>query len=218
MSEFITFDPLDLLIGLFVLVCLLPLVWRQKRSVPYLLFFSIFWIYLLAVVEAIIFPIVINWENSSGRFTPSINLIPFYFGDCSMLVLCIRGVVENILLTIPFGFGIHFLVQVRPRTFLWLSLTVGLLFELSQLVISLVFRSRFRAVDINDVILNGAGILIGYAIFRVFVWVYLQIAEHINLKDKWLLADLYDVAFRAQAADRLIRQARSTNRWINKNR
>ena len=65
-----------------------------------------------------------------------------------------------------------------------------------------MFKSRFRAVDINDVIFNGIGVLIGYAIFRVFAWVYVKIAESFDFKQKWLLGDIYEVAAYARDSDR----------------
>jgi len=171
MLKFINFDKLDLLIGLFVLVCLLSVFWRQKRRASYILFFSIFWLYLLIVISTVIFPIVINRGVGDARFSPNINLIPFYFGACSIPFSCLEGVIMNILLTIPFGFGINFLRRVRPKSFLWLAPTTGLVFEFSQLIISLTFKSRFRVIDINDVIFNSIGVLIGFAIFRVFAWI-----------------------------------------------
>jgi hypothetical protein len=75
----ILFDGLDWLIGLIILLGLLAVLWRRKHSLSYLLFFSIIWIYLLVVVQSVFFPFVINTDNSGTTFTPSINLIPFYF-------------------------------------------------------------------------------------------------------------------------------------------
>lgn len=112
-----------------------------------------------------------------------------------MLNLCARGIIENIVLTIPFGFGINFLVRIKPIRFVWLAPAVGFGFEFSQLVISLVFRSGFRTSDINDVMLNAIGVLIGYTLFRVFALAYLKIADHFQLKSKWLFADIYDITF-----------------------
>ena len=100
----------------------------------------------------------------------------------------------NILLTIPFGFGINFLLRIKPRSFLWLAPTTGLVLELSQLFVLVIFKSWFHAIDINDAISNGLGVLIGYAIFRVFARVYVKIAESSGFKHKWLLADIYRVA------------------------
>jgi glycopeptide antibiotics resistance protein len=75
-----------------------------------------------------------------------------------------------------------------------LAPAIGLALELSQLLVVLVFKSRFHAIDINDAMFNGLGVLIGYAIFRVFSRVYVKLAEHLDFKHKWLLADVYNVA------------------------
>ena len=206
MQTMVYFDEYDFLFGVGILCVLLPILWWRKHNLSYLLFFSIFWIYLLAVVQAVIFPFVINTAYGNATFTPSINLIPFYFGSCFtyMPALCVRGILENIILTIPFGFGINFLVRVKPRNFFWLAISIGLGFELSQLAISLVFRSAFRAVDINDAILNAAGVLLGYVFFRAFAWAYIKATEHFGIKHKRLFADIYDIAFQAQVAEKSI--------------
>jgi glycopeptide antibiotics resistance protein len=203
-SLLIYFDEYDLLIGFGILIVLLPILWWRKHNLSYLLFFSIFWVYLLAVVQVVFFPIAINTDYSGAAFMPSINLIPFYFGSCfsNMPELCVRGIVDNIILTIPFGFGVNFLVRVKPRNFFWLAIAVGLGFEFSQLMLSIAFRSGFRAVDINDAILNVTGVLLGYAFFRAFAWSYLKATEHFGIKHKWLFADIYDVVFQTQAADK----------------
>jgi len=197
------FDIYDFLIGVGLLGVLLPIIWRRKCKLSYLLFFSLFWVYGLAVVQAVIFPFVINTAANAASFRPSINLIPFYFGDCfRMPALCITGMTDNILLTIPGGFGINFLARVRPKNIFWLALGVGLGCELAQLGISLLFRSGFRAIDINDVIFNGAGVLLGYALFRAFAWCYLKASIFIGLKYKGLFADILDIVMQVQAADR----------------
>jgi glycopeptide antibiotics resistance protein len=200
----IRFDAYDYLLGVGVLVVLLPIVWRRKQNLSSLLFFSVFWIYLLAVVQAVIFPIAINTNQAGTTFSASINLIPFYFGSCfnNMPGLCARGLLENILLTLPLGFGLNFLVRVKTRNFIWLAAAVGVVFELLQLVIAYIFKSGFRAVDINDAMLNAAGVLLGYALFRVFARVYLEISSHFGFKQKWLFADIYKVVIQTHAADR----------------
>ena len=115
MLKLITFDKPDLLIGLSILVCFLFVFWRQRRGLPYLLFFSIFWLYLLVL---------------------------------------------------------------------------------------LLFKSRFHAIDINDAIFSGLGVLIVYAIFRVFAWLYVEIAEHFDYQHKWFLADTYGATFYARDPER----------------
>jgi len=97
------------------------------------------------------------------------------------------------MLTIPFGFGINFLTRIKPGNIIWLAITIGLGFELYQLLMSLVFRSGIRAVDINDSILNGTGVLLGYVLFRVFAWVNLKVTKRFEIKHKWLFAYIYIV-------------------------
>lgn len=192
--KLIVFDKLDILIGLCILVCLLIVLWRRQRSLPYLLFFSILWLYLLVVVSTVIFPIVIDPQGGQASLFSEINLLPLYFGACSVAFSCLKDVLLNILLTVPFGFGINFLLRVKPRSFLWLAPSIGLVLELSQLIVVVVFRSRFHAIDINDAIFNAIGVLIGYALFRLFAWVYVEIAHYFSFQHKWLLADIYSVA------------------------
>ncbi len=200
---FIDFDGNDLLIGIGILCVLLPVLWWQKRKFSYLLFFSLFWIYLLKVIAVVIFPFAIDTEYTGTIFIPSVNLIPFYFGSCFMLVnLCVRSIIENIVLAVPFGFGINFLAKIKSKNILWLAFAVGFIFEFSQFFISFVFRSSFRATDINDVILNGTGVLIGYALFRLFAWLYLKITECFNFKHRLIFADIYEIAIQTQVAGR----------------
>ena len=199
----IRFDGTDFLVGMGILCILLPILWWRKRSLSYLLFFSIFWIYLLVVVRTVIFPIAINTDYGGPRVMPKINLMPLYFSYCSIVRVCLLGIVGNIILTIPFGFGINFLTRVKPGNYLWLAPALGFGFEFSQLVISLVFRSGFRTIDVNDVMLNAIGVFIGYALFRVFSWAYLKIAGRSASRSGWLLADIYEIVIQAQAADNL---------------
>jgi glycopeptide antibiotics resistance protein len=192
----IRFDANDLLIGLVMLCICLVVLWQRKHNLPYLIFFSIFWIYMMVVVSIVIFPIAINAANASTS-APRINLIPFYSGYCSIPRYCLFNIVGNLLLTTPFGFGLSFLVLVQLRQIPWIAITTGLGFELSQLIVSLIFRTAFRSVDINDAMLNAIGVLVGYALFRGFAWAYLRVAAHFDIQRRWLFADVFDVAAQA---------------------
>jgi glycopeptide antibiotics resistance protein len=199
----ILFDNNDFLVGIGILCVLLVVLRRQKRSWSYLLFFSIFWVYLLFVVRIVIFPFVINWGPYSSRVLPHINLIPFYYKVCSTLFkVCALEIAGNVVLTIPFGFGINFLVLVKPGKVIWLALAVGFGFEFSQLIISLIFRSGFRSIDINDVMLNALGVLSGYALFIILAWAYLQFGEHFTIRYTGLFADIYAVAIQTRTMDK----------------
>lgn len=198
----IDFSSEHLIIGIGLLGVLLPVLWWRRRSFSFLFFFSLFWFYLLAVASVILFPIVINTDYSGEIFKPSINLVPFYFQGCFRDAgLCLRGILENIALTIPFGFGMSFFCRVKPKNIPCIALGVGIALELSQLIISMVFQSSFRATDINDTILNGAGVLIGYALFRVFAWFYLTITDHFKIRHSMIFADIYEVVLQTKSVE-----------------
>jgi glycopeptide antibiotics resistance protein len=190
MIEFTSF----IVVGISILAILLVVLWHRKKGIPYLFFFSIFWIYLLYVVGVIVFPFPIIKTSTGEIFRPSINLIIFYFGSCGELAnSCFMNIIGNILIAVPFGFGINFIARVRTKDILWLALMVGLMFEGTQLIISLVFKSSYRSIDINDVVLNAIGVVLGYGCFRIFAWLYLAVAQRLNFSDAGILVYIHTV-------------------------
>lgn len=193
------FFPFPLLGSLGILIILLILLWR-KRIPAYLFCFAVFWLYLLFVVNVTIFPMPLP-EAMAPRsqvtyILSHVNLVPFYFGDLfnahpNVIFFEIFG---NILLTAPFGFGIPFLAPFKPKNFPWLAVGVGLAIETAQLGFSLLIGGIYRSVDINDVLLNATGALLGYALFRGFAWFYVAVSNRIEIKQSGLFAYVYEVA------------------------
>jgi glycopeptide antibiotics resistance protein len=106
--------------------------------------------------------------------------------------ICVREILGNILLTVPFGFGIRFIARLKARDFLWLAPAVGLAIEGIQLGLSLALRSAFRAVDINDVLLNALGVGLGYGFFQIFAWGYRSMAVYLKKNPNGLRSYLQD--------------------------
>jgi glycopeptide antibiotics resistance protein len=186
----IQFYPYPALIGMTILVILLPIIWQKKHNLFYLFCFSVFWIYLLGVVSATLipFPPPLRGELRTpvSEILSRINLIPFNFGGLfdlhpNIAILELGG---NILLTVPFGFMIPFLIQVKGRQIPWLALAVGLSTELSQLAACLILGTNYRSVDINDVILNAVGAIIGYGLLRGLAWLSNLLILHIQSQRK----------------------------------
>jgi len=172
------FFPIPLNIGLISLAVLLILLRRQGRSFSYRLRFSVFWVYLLAVVGVTLFPmpilngtgVTLSWKTTADILS-RVNLVPFDYSQFKYLnpaYVFLREIVANILLTLLFGFGINFVIRIRARTILWLSLAVGLGIETAQLAMCLLLGSAYRGVDINDSLMNALGVLCGYGLFRIF--------------------------------------------------
>jgi glycopeptide antibiotics resistance protein len=107
-----------------------------------------------------------------------VNLIPGNYGNmfadmaAGMLSpnIVVWEIAGNILLTVPFGLGISLFYPARGRRILWLALAAGLVLEGIQFLIMVGIGPNVRAVDINDVLLNGLGVLIGYGLYRAVGW------------------------------------------------
>jgi glycopeptide antibiotics resistance protein len=171
------FFPFPLLAGLGILLILLVLLWR-KCSLAYLFCFSVFWLYLLLVASITIFPMPLP-EPVAPRdpiqyILSHVNLIPFNFGNLfdNNPNVIYQEILGNILLTAPFGFGMPFLARFKPKSLPWLVIGPGLAIETAQLGINLLAGGIYRNVDINDVLLNAAGALLGYTLFRGFAFCF----------------------------------------------
>ncbi|MDH5505973.1 MAG: VanZ family protein [Anaerolineae bacterium] len=194
-------------LAVLLLIALVVVQWRRKRSPAYLVCLSLFGLYILAVLSVAIFPIAITGAfadsaRAEGNFMSLVNLTPFYFGASSVSgrILAERisaAIIQNIILTIPFGFGASFVIPVRRRDVRWLVIAGGLGIEATQLMISLGLGYAYRVIDVNDVILNALGVLVGYGLFRVFAWIYLKNSEHLALEHEGLSAYVYTIASQA---------------------
>lgn len=189
---------LVLLTGLPALLLLVALLWR-KRSPTYWLSFSAFFIYLLLVLMAILFPIPIGgrpYASELRDYLERINLRPFYFGPFAHLMYrqVLIHQIPNILLTVPFGFGINFITRLKRQHFLWIPLATGAGTEGLQLAANFLVGYPYRVIDINDVILNAAGVWIGYGIFWLFALAYRGIYNRLEHKPGGLLAFIYAAA------------------------
>lgn len=172
------FYPLPLVFGIGILSIILLIRLRQKHTWRDQIYFTIFGLYMLGVINLTLFPIPIGvdtaWRTPIPSILSRVNLVPFRFGGLFDFppIYAIHELGGNIFLTLPFGFLIPLLIQIKTRQILWLSVLVGFSTELSQLVLCLIVGGNYRSVDINDVLLNAIGVLAGYALLRGLTRVY----------------------------------------------
>lgn len=116
---------------------------------------ALFAIYMNAMMIVVVVPYAeyITWH-------PYINLIPFNNLSSSNIL----GMVLNIIMLIPFGA----FLPIYFKKFRKLSSTViaGALMSLTIEVLQLFV---FRATDINDLIMNTLGALVGYFVAKVII-------------------------------------------------
>lgn len=191
----INFDMPAWAVGFLVIAILLFLQWRKTHNPSRLLFIFLLAFHLLCVINWTIFPIyILPYRAMQGRFMDGVNLIPFYFGSGMSLAYALPGIVLNTFLTMPIGFGISFITRFRPKDLFWLVAAFGFGIEGMQLLISLLLGYPYRAIDVNDVIFNSLGLLLGYGFFRLFAWVYIAATRKWNIRHVGLFSYIREVA------------------------
>ena len=166
-----------LLVGLTWIGTLAMLRVRKGQGLVYMLFFTIFFVYVVVVLDRTLFQfqslivlkqfaphLMLNGQGDGN----TLNLVP--------LVKLTHQDVEtsllNVLLMVPFGFGLPFITSLRFAGTVTAGVLVSVAIEVLQLVTGLIGGVTFRIADVNDVIFNATGVVVGYGLFVAFVRVY----------------------------------------------
>ena len=169
------FDILTvLLFGLIWIGIVTLLLLKKKKSLVYLIFFTIFYVYLFKVLDYTLIQfqsllllkyfaagLILNGQTA-GK---SLNLIPLI----TLTPQDLKTSLLNILLLIPFGFGLPFITNFRMKKIVVIGALFGIVIEFLQLITGFMAKITFRIADINDVIFNTVGVVVGYILFVGFV-------------------------------------------------
>lgn len=171
------FFPYPFLAGVATLLILLIVLGRKGKSGSYLFCFALFWMYLLLLVDLTLFPMPVitynnglPWQQPTAQIISHVNFRPFNYGSraAHYPLIIAYEIISNILLTVPFGFGIIFIAPpLAKKSPLW-ALAIGFIIEFSQLISVLICGMGYRVIDINNVIWNALGVLAGFGLFKVF--------------------------------------------------
>lgn len=169
-----------ILVGLIWLVLVSYLRQKKKKSFVYLLYFSIFYIYMYKVVDYTLLQFqsllllqyfVPNLLLNGIPVGKTVNLIPL----ATLTMEDVKTSLLNIIMMIPFGFGLPFITKFHMKSALVLGLLISVAIELLQFITGLVSNTTFRIADINDLIFNTVGVAVGYILFVRFVRTYRHI-------------------------------------------
>ncbi|MED4443365.1 VanZ family protein [Bacillus thuringiensis] len=144
----------------------------------------LFVVYICMVVAVTLFPLPIGFPSNIENLNRSVNIIPFasiikdinqigsaYDGDALFMIgLIVRNVGGNILLLMPLGFLAPILWDKykKFKNTILLGFTISVSIELLQLIESL-FSGWTRVIDIDDVICNILGSILGYCIYTILL-------------------------------------------------
>lgn len=133
---------------------------------------ALFALYILALVWIIVFKL--QFSIGSLQQIRAINFIPFYDKNIKDAKVYIHDMVYNMLVFIPFGIYICILRRDRPfiRKIAPIFLS-SFAFELIQYVFGI------GATDINDLILNTLGGILGIGVFHVLEKIFKDKSQRI---------------------------------------
>ncbi|WP_317947016.1 VanZ family protein, partial [Clostridioides difficile] len=140
---------------------------ESKKSENLLLsiIYIIFFVYILMIIRIILFRDVPIYAISKGTFR-TVNLIPFYtiyqfIVDSNIdFMKATINIIENIGIFIPMGIFLPIVCKnLNKKTIIITIILVSLAFELTQYIFAL------GSSDIDDVILNSLGGIIGITIY-----------------------------------------------------
>ena len=123
-----------------------------------------FVIYIMSLFYVVTFQDV-SWSTSN--FIPFKEMFRYEVGS----IMFLKNVIGNMIMFMPYGFFIsYFLKAERTSTILCLSIIVSLTIEVTQLMIGRVF-------DVDDIMLNILGGLIGFYIYKFIYMIKRHLPE-----------------------------------------
>ena len=152
-------ETLPMIIVSIVIVSSLRICYLYKNNIHFTLYKELFYlitiIYVLALFQIVTNEDTVSW--SSNNFIPFREIFRYKIGSR----LFVKNVVGNILMFLPFGFLASYILKSEDcKEPAILAFLASLTIECVQMMIGRVF-------DIDDIILNTLGGLIGFYIYRL---------------------------------------------------
>lgn len=171
---------IDLTPFVFVILmipCLFILYNCSKKKYSNLEKFMIvsFYIYLIFLFSKTFLPLPINeldkiiFKNMAikNNYIPFKSIIEIITTSTNNVIIYQIG--GNILLTIPLGFFLPIIyknINLAKAMKIGLAVAVGI--EIMQGVVSKIIGIQYRSIDVDDILLNIIGTIIGYLIYKIF--------------------------------------------------
>lgn len=131
---------------------------KHTRIIAIILFIT----YIALLLKIIVFkyPSGMVFEFTEGNFVPFKTILTYLSGHPTWIVAK-NNLIGNIALFVPLGLFLPFLSEhsLKFRTVTSIALVVGVAMESTQILF------RTGVFDVDDIILNAIGIVVGYGIF-----------------------------------------------------
>ncbi|MDO4166657.1 MAG: VanZ family protein [Eubacteriales bacterium] len=147
-------------VTLLCIVILLLYGVHKKKPLPYYFISILAVIYVNFFIDYMIFPIIVD-DDVDYSIYYNIYL------QISLSSISFRHNVLNILATMPIGIGIQFIFDLK-RQYRWiLAVILAEIPEIVQLILICTIHPINKIFDINDVLLNGIGAIVGFLLMNI---------------------------------------------------
>ena len=164
-----------MLIIFTVVIVTIRLAYLISNKVKFKLYRELFMLSFL-LYSLILFYVVTFQDVNYGtnNFIPFKEIMRYEFGSSFF----IHNVLGNILLFIPFGFFVSFILKTKkPSYIIIVTFITSLVIEYTQLLIG-------RTFDVDDVLLNIMGGFLGYLVYLIIQVIYDKLPE--VLRKTWV--------------------------------
>lgn len=166
------FPSTFLILFLFVFLITFVLYSKKNEKMVKLFFVGMFEIYILYIFSVAILPIrILNPDLLENQSTIRnyFQLIPFrsiYSTIKNASIFSIQ-IIGNIVLLLPFPIFLGYLKMNSKRyaALFFQSLCISIFIEVLQVIIDFILQYPSRKFDVDDIILNGTGIMLGVCIY-----------------------------------------------------
>lgn len=150
---------------------------RKKKSFAYLALLTAFYVYLFKVLDYTLFQFqtllllkhfMPNLMLNGLAAGEEVNLVPLV----TLTLAALKTSLLNILLMVPFGFGLPFVANLHMKRVVIFGALFSVAIELAQFLSGRAAGMTFRVADINDVIFNTTGVVVGYLLYVAFARMY----------------------------------------------
>lgn len=152
----------------FIPVTVIPMILSRKYNLLQFLLKEAFILYVCCVVALVFLPLPDMDKIASLHYEA--QLIPLYSVIRIKNNFCmteILQVVFNVIMTIPFGMYLRYYYKMDAKKVLLYSVGLTVLIEVGQLTgLFFIFKGSYRLFDVDDLICNTLGGMMGYWMVR----------------------------------------------------
>jgi len=161
---------------------LLFLMWK-KFNIKKIVISTLFYFYIVSVIAVTIFPIAIQWLDEIGKyawnnnnFIPLVSILDILFNNSLGFIIKIKQIIGNIVLFIPMGFLIPIIWKSKSsfKRALQIGILLSFTIELLQYIIWLLIWFNYKVTDLDDILLNTLGFIIGFFFYKIFIMNYVS--------------------------------------------